>query len=108
MPETSGTLLICCGAIAREIVAMVEDNGWDHMRVECLPAQLHNTPEKLPEAIRAKIRAGRDRFDDILGRGGGYVLNAVHNIQPEVPPENIIAMYEAGRDHPYAKPRKSA
>ncbi len=66
MPETSGTLLICCGAIAREIVAMVEDNGWDHMRVECLPARLHNTPDKLPEAIRVKIQAGRDHFDDIL------------------------------------------
>jgi uroporphyrinogen decarboxylase len=31
-----------------------------------------------------------------LGDGGGYVLSAVHNIQPEVPPENLCAMFEAG------------
>jgi len=28
----------------------------------------------------------------------GYVLNAVHNLQPDVPPENIVAMYEMGRE----------
>lgn len=60
------TLLICCGAIAREIVAMVEQNGWQHMHVQCLPAQLHNTPAKIPEALRAKIQASRSKFDDIL------------------------------------------
>jgi uroporphyrinogen decarboxylase len=26
--------------------------------------------------------------------GGGFVFNTVHNILPEVPPENIVAMYE--------------
>lgn len=66
MPEPPGTLIICCGAIAREIVALVGENRWDHMRVECLPAHLHNTPEAIPEAVRAKIRAARPRYDDIL------------------------------------------
>ncbi|OGO20414.1 MAG: hypothetical protein A2Z14_16435 [Chloroflexi bacterium RBG_16_48_8] len=32
-----------------------------------------------------------------LGERGGYVLSSVHNIQPEVPPENVCAMFEAGR-----------
>jgi hypothetical protein len=63
-PEPPGTLLICCGAIAREVVALVRDNDWHHMRVECLPAHLHNTPEAIPEAVRVKIRAARRRGDD--------------------------------------------
>ncbi len=38
----------------------------------------------------------RKRIRD-LGRGGGFVLSAVHNIQPDVPPENILAMADAAR-----------
>ncbi|MDK2896696.1 MAG: Uroporphyrinogen decarboxylase, partial [Candidatus Atribacteria bacterium] len=33
-----------------------------------------------------------------MASGGGYVLGAVHNIQPDVPPENIVAMFEAGKE----------
>jgi uroporphyrinogen decarboxylase len=44
-----------------------------------------------PEEVREEVRK---RICD-LGEGGGYVLAPVHNIQPEVPPENIVAMYEA-------------
>lgn len=43
--------------------------------------------------VKAEVRR---RIGD-LSVGGGYVLNAVHNIQPDVPVENIIAMYEAGQ-----------
>jgi uroporphyrinogen decarboxylase len=35
---------------------------------------------------------------DSLGRGGGYVLSAAHNVQPDVSPENILAMYAACRE----------
>ncbi|MCP5073774.1 MAG: DUF1638 domain-containing protein [Rhodobacteraceae bacterium] len=45
---------------------MVEHNGWDSIHVRCLPAHLHSTPSKIPEAVREKIRANRDQFDDIL------------------------------------------
>ena len=38
----------------------------------------------------------RRRIHD-LGRDGGFVLAAVHNIQPDVPPQNIIAMADAAR-----------
>ena len=60
------TLLICCGALAHEMLALVSDNDWTQMRVECLPAKLHNTPEQIPDAVRRKIRAGRAKFDNIL------------------------------------------
>jgi len=34
-----------------------------------------------------------------LGRDGGYVLNSVHNLQSDVPPENIIAMFDEARGY---------
>ena len=60
------TLLICCGATAREVLAIVEGNGMGHMQVESLPAGLHNTPQFIPERVREKIRANRDQFERIL------------------------------------------
>ena len=44
---------------------------------------------------------------DIMGPGGGYVLAAVHNIQPDVPPENICALFEEGRRCVYVEPEPS-
>jgi uroporphyrinogen decarboxylase len=35
------------------------------------------------------------RVVNILGRDGGYVLGAVHNIQADVSPQNIVALYDA-------------
>ncbi len=59
------TLLIACGALAREIVDLIELNAWHHLDVTCLPAKLHHTPEKIPEAIRQKIRTNRDAYRKI-------------------------------------------
>jgi uroporphyrinogen decarboxylase len=36
---------------------------------------------------------------DALAVGGGYVFNTVHNIQADVPPENILAMWEALQEY---------
>jgi|TARA_B100001964_G_C13789873_1_gene403992 uroporphyrinogen-III decarboxylase len=33
----------------------------------------------------------------------GYILNSVHNIQPEVPLKNVVAMYDEGRNYVYRK-----
>ena len=60
-----------------------------------------NTQTVLPYGTPAEVKAETGRVVDILGKGGGYVLNSVHNIQFEVPPENIVAMFEEGRDHAY-------
>lgn len=62
-----------------------------------------NTQRILPFGTPDEVRAETRRIIDILGAGGGYVLNSVHNIQPEVPAENIVAMYEEGRRHSYRK-----
>ncbi len=55
------TLLIACGALAREILAIIEINDLTGMALECLPATLHNHPERIPEAVRAKVQAARSR-----------------------------------------------
>lgn len=52
-------LLIACGALAREILALIELNGWRHMALRCLPAKLHLYPEKIPEAVREAVVKGR-------------------------------------------------
>ncbi|MCB1917702.1 MAG: DUF1638 domain-containing protein [Rhodocyclaceae bacterium] len=59
-------LVIACGALARELTALIAANGLQQMVVQCLPADLHNRPEKIPAAVRAKIRAARGRFGRIL------------------------------------------
>ena len=53
------TLVIACGALAREVLALRELNGWSHLELTCLPAKLHNRPQLIPEAVRGKIREGK-------------------------------------------------
>jgi hypothetical protein len=60
------TLLIACGALASEVLALIRLNGWHHMELTCLPAHLHNAPQRIPEAVRAKIRAARPDYQRIL------------------------------------------
>ncbi len=55
-------LVIACGALAREVLAL----KLEHIDLTSLPAQLHNYPRRIPEAIRAKIRANRAAYDEIL------------------------------------------
>jgi len=60
--ESADTLVIACGALAREITALKRSNGWTSLAVTCLPAELHNRPEQIPERVRAAIRENRDRY----------------------------------------------
>ena len=80
-PGPIPTLLIACGALAREVVDLIRVNGWTHMSVTCLPAIWHNTPDKIPEGVRAKIHAARDQYERILvlygDCGSGGLLDQV-------------------------------
>ncbi|MBT4500517.1 MAG: uroporphyrinogen-III decarboxylase [Gemmatimonadetes bacterium] len=61
-------------------------------------------PLGTPEDVREEVRR---RIAD-LGPGGGYVVCSVHNIQPEVPPENVVAMFDAAHElgrYPLNTPR---
>lgn len=49
------------------------------------------TPAQIKDHVRRNI--------DILAPGGGFVFGAIHNIMPDVPPENILAMFEAVNEY---------
>lgn len=61
-----------------------------------------NSQETLPFGSPEEVRAETRRVIDILGQDGGLVLNSVHNIQDDVPAENIVAMFDEARN--YARP----
>jgi len=58
-----------------------------------------DTHRVLPTGTPAEVREEVKRRIDHLHGNGGYVLCGVHNLQPEVPPENIVAMYEAALEY---------
>ena len=60
------TLILGCGALAREILAVIAINRLDHLTLRCLPANLHNHPEKIPDAVRQAVRQSRADFDRIF------------------------------------------
>ena len=66
-PARAGrVLLIACGALAHEIIALKSVNGWDHLDLQCLPANLHLWPDRIPAAVEAAVHDHRDAYDDIF------------------------------------------
>ena len=58
-------LVIACGALAKEITTLIDINQWSHLRVQCVPAKIHNTPEQIPDAVRSLIHKARDKYAHI-------------------------------------------
>lgn len=52
-------------------------------------------PRATPEQVREEVR----RMIGILGPGGGYLFTSCHSIQPDVSPENIVALFSAAWEH---------
>jgi len=59
-------LLLACGALAHEIIALKKLNGWTHLDLQCLPAIYHNHPEKIEPAIREAVAKHRADYQDIF------------------------------------------
>jgi len=59
-------LLIACGALAREILALIRANGWDHMDLTCLPAKLHLYPDRITEEVEKAVRRHAGAYDSIF------------------------------------------
>jgi uroporphyrinogen decarboxylase len=51
----------------------------------------HVLPQGTPQDVKDHVK----RRLDVFMPGGGFVFNTIHNILPEAPPRNIVAMYEA-------------
>ncbi|MES9904512.1 MAG: DUF1638 domain-containing protein [Sedimenticola sp.] len=77
----SGTLIISCGALAREIKVLTGAGNRLGIAVHCLPAELHNHPERIPQAVGKVIHDAGDRFQKIFVAygdcGTGGALDAV-------------------------------
>jgi Protein of unknown function (DUF1638) len=60
-------LVIGCGALAVELVALTRRAGMPAVDLTCLPAALHNRPDRIPAAVRARIhRARADGYDRLF------------------------------------------
>ncbi len=59
-------LLLACGALAREILALIEANAWSHMDLKCLPAKLHLYPDQIPDAVEEAVTKHRDNYETIF------------------------------------------
>jgi uroporphyrinogen decarboxylase len=110
-------MLHCCGGV-RELLPDLIDAGLDAInpvQITCAgmePAGLKrdfgkdmvfwgggcDTRDVLPHGTPESVFGHTQEMLRILNPGGGFVFQQVHNIQPDIPAENIVAMYEAVRD----------
>ncbi|CRL11158.1 hypothetical protein NIT7321_02009 [Phaeobacter italicus] len=63
--KTGRILLIACGALAREILAIKDANQLDHIDLTCLPAKLHLYPEQIVDAVEGAVAKHRMTYDTI-------------------------------------------
>lgn len=56
-----------------------------------------DTQQLLPYGTKQSIEEGVHAAIEVLGKGGGYIFAAAHNIQEDVPPENVVYMFQAAR-----------
>lgn len=60
------TLILACGALARELLDIARLHELEGVTVDCLPASLHNTPKDIPDAVRKRLSEVRDDYDRIF------------------------------------------
>jgi Protein of unknown function (DUF1638) len=64
--ERPEVLVLACGAIAREVLAVIRLNHWSNVTVTCLPAKLHSRPELIAPAVDAKLNELAGRYERIF------------------------------------------
>jgi hypothetical protein len=83
-PSAQGrVLLIACGALAHEILAVIRANRWSHIDLQCLPANLHLWPDRIPAAVEAAVAENRAEYASVFivyaDCGTGGLLSAKCN-----------------------------
>jgi uroporphyrinogen decarboxylase len=58
-----------------------------------------DTQQLLPYGSPQEVADGVKRLIDVMAPGGGFILAAVHNIRPEVPPENLVALFDTAWEY---------
>ncbi len=61
-----GLLVVACGALVRELRDVVALHRLPGVTIECLPAALHNRPERIPDEVRRRVERARGRYERIL------------------------------------------
>ncbi|NNE88514.1 MAG: DUF1638 domain-containing protein [Silicimonas sp.] len=92
-------LILGCGALAREILAVVQANGLSHIDLHCLPAILHNHPEKIVPAVRDAVAKAKGYSDIFLayadcGTGGELEKTAKELGLKMMPGPHCYAFFE--------------
>ena len=64
--QAESVLIIACGALAHEIQHFRVLNGWSHVKIQCLDAELHNHPEQIPAKLQATIDRYRGQFEQVF------------------------------------------
>ena len=59
-------LLVACGALAREILALRAANGWTHLDLQCRPAGLHHRPDRIVPEVERVVADRRADYDEVL------------------------------------------
>lgn len=65
-PQGGRVLLLACGALAHEVLAIRRAGGWDHLDLHCLPAKLHLWPDRIPAEVEKAVTAARDQYARIF------------------------------------------
>ncbi|HXJ64519.1 MAG TPA: DUF1638 domain-containing protein [Actinomycetota bacterium] len=58
----ASVLVVACGAIAREVLGVIRLNGWTNVTVRCLPARLHNTPDRITGEVERVLDESTGRY----------------------------------------------
>ena len=66
MKHKKNILIIGCGALAHEVREIIKLNDWDNVRLQCLNADLHNTPKILPAKIKESIDSNINDYSKIF------------------------------------------
>lgn len=99
-PGRGRILLVACGALAREILALKRANGWDHMDLTCLPAKLHLFPDRITPEVARVVQENRAAYDDIFvvyadcGTGGQLQAKCAELGVEMVPGPHCYAFFE--------------
>lgn len=99
--EPEKVLVIACGMLAREILAVKERLGLDHIDLTCLPAELHYRPDRIPDAMDTAIKTARAQgyaaiFAGYADCGTGGMLDRVlerHDVKRMAGP-HCFAFYQ--------------
>jgi hypothetical protein len=103
-PDPSRVLVIGCGALARELVAVIDQAGLANVDLTCLPATLHNRPGGIPAAVRARVRSARSRYERIFvayadcGTGGLLDLALADEGVERLPGAHCYELYAGAAD----------